>query len=263
MKKILAVLMLAVTITTQSITAFAQNTPEAFMGFSVTEDWLIFSKDMTDTSLLESIDMTKDEVNKILDNADCEYFLSNTKKNQRVYLKVEKNDLSDEFYNISKTNDKYLRENADRILEDGFSVDGFVYDSEDITFTKNSQMKLMTIQGIIDTGRKKEAMLLGATFVNGSGIAFMMHTDEITEETINDFNEIAGSISFTVIREKGGEDRGTGTSQTALKYIAGGLGVLVLAGILIVLVDRKKKTERIDEEVSESFGQAGNEPPIE
>lgn len=263
MKKILAVLMTVVTMATFSLTAFAQNTPEAFMGFSVTEDWLIFSKDMTDTSLLEAIDMTKDEVNKILDDADCEYFLSNVRKNQRVYLKIENNDLSYEFYNISDTSNKYLKESADRILKDGFSVDGFVYSDEDITFTKTSQMKLMTIQGIIDTGRKKEAMLLGITFVNGSGIAFMMHTDEITEDTISDFNEIASSISFTVIREKGGEDEGTGASQTALKYIAGGLGALVLAGILIVLIDRKKKTERFDEENSKFSGQTGNEPPIE
>lgn len=260
MKKILALLILTVTFFTFSATAFSEKAPEAFMGFSVTEDWLVFSKDMTDESLLDSLDLTQKEVNEILDDADCEYFLSNTKKNQRVYLKIENNDLSKELYNISETSDAYLNENADRILKDGFSVDGFEYNTEDISYTSNSQMKLMTIKGKMSAG---EQMLIGVTFVNGSGIAFMMHTDTINEETLKDFNEIASSVSFTVIREKGGADEGTGTTQTALKYIAGGLGALVIAAILIYLADRKKKTEKVNEERETLGEQAGNDTPLE
>ncbi len=260
MKKIISLLVLITTIFSLSITAYAEKKPEAFMGFSVTEDWLVFSKDMTDESLLDSLYITQKEVNKILDDADCEYFLSNTKKNQRVYLKIENNELSNELYNISETEDGFLKDNTGRILSDGFSVDGFEYSKDDITFSQNSQMKLMTIKGKMSSG---EQMLIGVTFVNGSGIAFMMHTDTITEETLEDFNEIASSVSFTVIREKGGEDEGTGTTQTALKYIAGGLGALVIAAVLIYLADRKKKTEKVNEERETLGEQAGEDTPLE
>lgn len=259
MKKILAIFALVVMIFSMCQAAFAQSTPEAFMGFSVTEDWLVFSKDMTDEKLLETLDLTQKEVNKILDDADCEYFLSNTEKNQRVYLKIENNDLSKALYNISGTDDTFLKENAEKILNDCFSVDSFIYNQDDITFTSNSQMKLMTIKGTME----KEEMLIGITFVNGSGIAFMMHTDEITEETLKDFNEIANSVSFTVIREKDGEDEGTGTSQTAFKYIAGGLGVLFFGAVLIFLADRKKKTEKENVENETLSGQTGNDTPLE
>ena len=39
-------------------TAFSYDVPEAYMGFSVSDQWYVFSKNMTDDALLNAVSLT-------------------------------------------------------------------------------------------------------------------------------------------------------------------------------------------------------------
>lgn len=249
MKKFTAAIFLIAAFIFSVNTAFSYEVPEAYMGFSVPEQWYVFSKNMTDDTFLNAVGLTADEVNQALVRSDCEYFITNPSEGREVYVKVKKNDLSYELYNILETDDQVIKDDLNRILKDGFSVDGFEYDPARVTVTPYPQMKFVTVPGTVQFDGKKHGMVFGATFVNGSGIAFMMYLDKETaeEEDLNTFSELAGSVSFTVIKEKGSDrisvpDSG-GKPQSGLSYIAGGLGGLALVALCFYLIDRIKKSD--------------------
>lgn len=253
MKKLIAAVVLIMTVLTGTFGVRAYDVPEAYMGFSVSEGWYAFSKNMTDTALLEAVDLTADEVNEALVNSDCEYFITNPEENAEIYVKVKKNELSQELYNIIEAEDQMIMDHLDRILKDGFSVDQFEYDPAGVTVTAYPQMKFITVPGTVLYDGAKHGMIFGATFVNGNGIAFMMYLDQETvgEQHLSAFSEIASSVSFTQIKEKGeaqAEDSAqTEIGQSALQYIAGGFGGVALVALILYLIGRIKKSEKAGE----------------
>ncbi len=221
---------------------------DAYMGFSVGEDWYVFSKNMTDTALLETFELTAEEVNEALLNSDCEHFITNLEKNIKIYVKVKKNAVSDEFYNILETEDQMITDHLDRILKDGFSVDGFSYDPMAVTVTEYPQMKFITVPGTVQYESNNQGMVVGFTFVNGNGIAFIMHLDHamISEEHMGIFSELASSVSFTQIKEKGEavteETAQEASVPSAIGYIGGGFAALLLTALLLFLISRMRKS---------------------
>lgn len=252
MKKWIAAILMIGMIATTTVTSYASyNVPEAYMGFSVTEDWHVFSKNMEDSELLDAVGLTAEEINKSLLKSDCEYFITNPKEKAEIYVKVKKNAVANEFYNILETEDEILRNELDRILHEGFSVDQFDYLPEEVVITPYSQMKFVTVPGAVRYDGKRCGMVYGFTFVNGNGIAFMMqgNSETPTEKDMATISEIAGSVSFTVIKEKG-EDiateeqaENTAPKQSKLQYIAGGFGAIALAVLCLYLIQHMRKNE--------------------
>ncbi len=251
MKKWIAAFMIAIILVPGMVSASYQ-VPEAFMGFSVPDGWFIFSKNMEDQALLDAVDLTVDEVNESLVKSDCEYFITNPEKRSEIYVKVRSNALSDEFYNILETEDDILLDEMDRILADGFSVDQFDYLSGDVVITPYSQMKFVTIPGTAQIDGKRYGMIFGFTFVNGKGIAFMMQVDTDTpvESDIATMQDIANSVSFTVIKEKGEASEPAqedlpeeDVEPNSFQYIVGGLAALAFAALLLYLYHCLKKNK--------------------
>ena len=251
MKKIITAFLLAFCLTSGTLPAFASyNVPEAYMGFSVSDDWFVFSKNMKNDALLEAVDMTVGEVNEVLVNSDCEYFITNPTKKTEMYVKVKKNPVADEFFNISKTEDEILLAELGRILKDGFSVDQFTYLPEEVRITNFAQMKFVTIPGTVEYDGNAVGMVFGFTFVNGNGIAFMMRVNSAapTEEDIQTVLEIANTVSFTVMKEKGeeapvapdAENQDADAPKKPIPYIAGGFLALLLAAACLYLIPRIK-----------------------
>ena len=134
MKKLLTIFVLAAAMLCMGMNAVCSyEVPEAYMGFSVSDQWYVFSKNMTDETLLNTVGLTADEVNEALIKSDCEYFITNPTEDSEIYVKVKKNDLSYELYNILETDDQTIKNDLDRILKDGFSVDGFEYNPESVS----------------------------------------------------------------------------------------------------------------------------------
>lgn len=254
MKKIVCVLTLTVTFFCTIFTAFSYDFPEAYMGFSVPEGWHVFSKNMTDKTLLDSVGLSSNEVNELLLNADCEYFILNPDDNSRIFVKIKKNNLSYELYNISEIDDEILKSNIDRILKDGFSVDNFKYNSEEVEIKTYAQMKFITIPGEVMYDGKNHGMIFGITYVNGNGIGFMLYSDKdiICNENKELISAIASSLSFTVIKEKGNEEPNdtvvNENYENSFSYIAGGLGGLALVAVCLLLIDRIKNAEKNDDQ---------------
>jgi len=251
MKRWIAAVLMVITALGGCFTASASySVPEAYMGFSVTEDWYVLSKNMEDEEMLEAMGITAEEVNETLVKSDCEYFIINPKEKSEIYVKVKKNAVSEEFYNIFETEDEILKAELDRILQDGFSVDQFHYLADDVIITPYAQMKFVTVPGTAQYDGKRSGMVLGFTFVNGSGIAFLMHTDTETpvESDIATVQSIADSVSFTVIKEKG-EAQQTEEAKEEEKapnpfgYIVGGLGAIALAALCLYLIKRIQKPD--------------------
>lgn len=242
-------------------TAFSYDVPEAYMGFSVSDQWYVFSKNMTDDALLNAVGLTADEVNEALIKSDCEYFITNPTEDSEIYVKVKKNDLSYEFYNILETDDQTIKNDLDRILKDGFSVDGFEYNPESVSIVPYSQMKFITVPGTVQFDGQKHGMVFGATFVNGNGISFLLYLNKeaAAEQDLKVMSDLAGSLSFTVIKEKGNDemlntDGEQETPESALSYIAGGLGGLALVALCLYFIDRIKKTERREDHENRETG---------
>lgn len=236
-----------------------QNSSEVYMGLTVSSDWRVLSKNMTDTALLEALDLTADEVNEMLVNGECERIIINAETKAIVNVKIEENALSHELYNITETEDEVLTENLDRILTDGFSVDGLEYNIEDVTFKKYPQMKFITVPGKVSNDGRKRGMIFGTTFINGKGIAFLMPLDTaaIPQESLDAFSEVVGSVSFTAIKEKdeaavaGEEKQAEAPKQGTISYILGGFGGLILVAICLYLFDRMRKSPKEDAERTE------------
>ena len=270
MKKLIAAFLLAFCLTASTLPAFASySVPEAYMGFSVSDDWFIFSKNMKNDALLEAVDMTVGEVNEALVSSDCEYFITNPTKKAEIYVKVKKNAVADEFFNISKTEDEILLTELGRILKDGFSVDRFTYLPENVRITNFAQMKFVTIPGTVEYDGNAVGMVFGFTFVNGNGIAFMMrvNTTEPTEEDIQTVLDIANTVSFTVIKEKGedapkkpdAEGVEADTSKKPLPYIAGGFLALLLAAACLYLIPRIKRQDTELEMENEEYDETDDD----
>lgn len=268
MKKIITITLTTLMMLSLLISpAFSFEVPEAYMGFSVPQHWYVFSKDMTDKALLDAVGMTAKEINQSLDKSDCEYMIISPEASGSIYVKVNKNELSYELYNILETEDHIITESVDRILEDGFSVDKFQYNSEDITIKTYTQVKFLIVPGTVMFDGKQHGMVFGATFVNGNGIAFIMYLEEDTfrPEDIKTMEEIAGTLSFTVIKEKGSEEFPIAQidekQPDAISYIAGGLGGVAIIALCFLLIDKTRKTERLEEEEDENGEDTENQGP--
>lgn len=259
MKKIIStILMTLITLSLLISPASSFDVPEAYMGFSVPENFYVFSKNMTDKALLDAVDMTVKEINEALDKSDCEYMIISPEVSGSIYVKVNKNELSYELYNISETEDHIITESVERILEDGFSVDKFQYNPEDITIKTYTQMKFLIVPGTVLFDGKQHGMVFGATFVNGNGIGFIMYLEEDTfhPEDIKFMEEIASTLSFTVIKEKGSQEilavQNEEKQLDAISYIAGGLGGVAMIALCFLLISKTRKTDRLEEEEDEN-----------
>ncbi len=222
---------------------------DAYMGFSVSKGWYVLSKNMTDTDMLKKLDLTAEEVNEALIKADCEYFITNPADQAEIYVKTRKNKVSEALYNISTADDEYLKNETGRILSECFSVDGFDYNMEEISVAVYPQMKFVTVPGTVQHSGKQHGMIFGYTFVNGTGVAFIMNLDAAfaDEATMFTFQEIASSVSFTQIKEKDENNTGadgSGSEDTApnpLGYIVGGFAALAMVVLLLYIYNDMKQ----------------------
>lgn len=251
MKRWIAAVLMTMMVVGGSVSASASySVPEAYMGFSVTEDWYVLSKNMEDEALLEAMGVTAEEVNETLVKSDCEYFIINPEEKSEIYVKVKKNPVAEEFYNIFETEDEILMQELDRILQDGFSVDQFHYLADDVIITPYAQTKFVVVPGTAQYDGKRSGMVIGFTFMNGSGIAFLMHTDTETpvESDVQVVQEIADSVSFTVVKDKGEsqqteEEREEEKTQNPFGYVVGGMGAIALAALCLYLIKRIQKSD--------------------
>ena len=270
MNKRIVTLMLALVMCFGMIpTCFAvpvQNTDEVYMGLTVSSSWLVLSKNMTDTKLLEALDLTMDDVNELLVKGDCERIIINAETKAIVNVKLKDNALTKKLYNITETKDEELLEQIDTILKEGFSVDDFEYSKEDIKVEKYSQAKFITVPGKVANEGRKRGVICAATIINGRGVEFMMPLDTaaIRPEDMDAFSEVVSSATFTAIKEKGEEieknevkKEETQKPQGAVSYIFGGLGALILVAICLYLFDRFRKSPK--EEILQSAEDSNDE----
>lgn len=241
----------------QCVSCFAAAEPDSYMEFSATGDWSIFTKDMEDKELLASVGKSKEEINEILESAGSESMIINRKTLAKIHLKVEKNESSQELWNIQSADDAYIKENLKTIVYDAFSMGAFDYQDEDVTITDYAYMKFLTVNGTVFAEEKAYGVLVGGTVVNGSAMVFTMVTEnrEPTEEEIKAIDEIAKSISFTVIKDK--KEMSLPEEEQAEKdvfsYILGGFGALVLVIFCVYIITRIKTAGKEDEEETEEI----------
>jgi len=253
-RMIVALLLCIVTVCGSTATAFSYASPESYMGFSLSKDWYIFSKDETDAVLLDAVGLTAQEVREHLENSDCEYFITNPKENAEIYVKVQENALSKELFNILETEDQIIQDDIARILQDGFLMDGFLYDAEQVALTAYPQMKFITVPGSVHIDGKTYGLLFGGTFVNGAAISFTMRVDAdvVTEQNIKTMQELASTVLFTVIEERNDASiekaQNSEKPQTAAQYIAGGFGGMLLVALCLYFIGKIRKTERTEED---------------
>ncbi len=228
---------------------------DAYMGFSVSEEWYVFSRDMNDTELLKSLDLTPAQVNETLDNSGCSYLLSNPTKDCEIYVKVNENDLSYDLYNLAEQTNEYLIDNLRSILYDGFSMKGLNYNEAGVTISDYPQMKFVTVPGSTFYDDRKHGIVFGGTVVNGSAIGFTMYleNEDVRDEDIATMQEVAKTVSFTVIKDKAEDSPQTVVqeeSQNALEFMVGGFGALVVIVFCVYMIERlrhKDKEEEIEE----------------
>ncbi len=235
---------------------------DAYMGFSVSEEWYVFSHDMEDAELLKSLDLTTSEVNEILDNSGCRYILSNPDKDCEIYVKINENDLSYELYNLAEQTNEYLMENLRKILYDSFAMKGLNYNDAGVVISDYPQMKFVTVPGSTFYDDKKHGIVFGGTVVNGSAVGFTMYleNEEVHDEDIATMQEVASTVTFTVIKDKT-EDSPQAVieeeSQNALEFMVGGFGAIVLIVFCVLMIekirhkDKEEETEQIVEEKEE------------
>ena len=261
MKSKAAILVVLIIMILASTSALAQNEPEAYMEISATDEWGIFTKNMQDAELLSSVDKSAQEINEILSSTGSESVIINKQTGAQIYLKVEKNDLSYELWNISDCENVYITENLKQIVYDAFLMDSFNYQDEDVKIDDYAYMKFITIPGSAYLNEDAHGVIAGGTIVNGNAIVFTMVTNDIkpTEEEISAIGDIAKSVSFTAIKEKTKEalaDEKQG-EKDVFNYILGGFGALVLIIFCVYMIMRMKgkdeedETEEIKEEQEE------------
>ncbi|MBR4890559.1 MAG: hypothetical protein IKU15_04650 [Clostridia bacterium] len=231
---------------------YSEGINDSFMEFTLPNDWYIFSKNMEDDALLDAANITKEDINKILTDSDCEYYMINPAKKSEIYVKVKKNDFSLDIFNISLYDNENVLDNLDRILYDFFLMDGFDYKIEDVIINDYSQFKFITVPGTFEYNGEKHGMVLGTTFVNGNGIGFMLYLEDETanDEYIKTMLEIAETLSFTVIKNKTDTDIENGSTSPvfdAKTYIVSGMGAVLFVALCIYLFGKIKSSEKNDE----------------
>ncbi len=255
MKKTITLIFAMLILVMSSLGVSAQD---SYMGFSVSGDWIVFSRDMKDTELLKSIDMSVSEVNEILENSGSEYLLINSKKECDIYVKIINNDLSYEYFNMAGHTNDHLMENLRNLLYDGFYLKGFNYNEAGVVITDYPQMKFITVPGNTFYDDGKKGILFGGTMVNGSAIGFTMYldSDEVTDEDVALMQEVASTVNFTVIKDKSEVSPEKATeekSQTALEYMVGGFGAIIVIAVCVYVIDRiRHKDDDEAEEVQEA-----------
>jgi len=256
MKNKAATILLLIIMIFTSTSAFAQNEPEAYMEISATEEWGIFTKNMQDEELLLSVDKSVDEINELLTSTGSESVIINKNTGAQVYVKVAKNDLSYELWNISESDNEYIKENLKRIVYDAFLMDAFNYQDEDVKIDDYAYMKFVTIPGSAYLNADAHGVIAGGTVVNGNAIVFTMITKDMkpTEDEISAIGDIAKSVSFTVIKEKTKEVPADGKQgeRDVFSYILGGFGALVLIIFCVYMIIRMKDAQKNETEEIET-----------
>ena len=250
MKKILTLVIAMLILFTSSVAVFAED---AYMGFSVSEDWFVFSRDMKDESLLQSIDMSASRVNEILENSGSDYLLINPSKNRDIYVKVESTDLSYEYFNLKESTDEHLMQNLRELVYDAFSLKGFNYNDAGVVITDYPQMKFVTVPGNTFYDDGKKGILFGGTVVNGKAIGFTMYldSDEATDEDVALMQEVASTVTFTVIKDKSEVSPQKVTeekSQNAFEFMVGGFGAIVVIIICVYVIERMRHKDEDETE---------------
>ena len=250
MKKILTLVIAMLILFTSSVAVFAED---AYMGFSVSEEWFVFSRDMKDESLLQSIDMSASRVNEILENSGSDYLLINPSKNRDIYVKVESTDLSYEYFNFKESTDESLMQNLRELVYDGFLLKGFNYNDAGVVITDYPQMKFVTVPGNTFYDDGKKGILFGGTIVNGKAIGFTMYldSDEVTDEDVALMQEVASTVTFTVIKDKSEVSPQKVTeekSQYAFEFMVGGFGAIVVIIICVYVIERMRHKDEDETE---------------
>ena len=240
------------------MSSFCVFAEDAYMGFSVSEDWLVFSRDMKDAELLKSIDMSASEVNEILQNSGSEYLLVNPSKNRDIYVKVNSNDSSYEYFNFKESTDEHLMQNLRKLVYDAFLLKGFNYNDAGVVITDYPQMKFVTVPGNTFYDDGKKGILFGGTVVNGKAIGFTMYldSDEAEDEDVALMQEVASTVTFTVIKDKAQvspEKITEEKSQTALEFMVGGFGAIVVIIICVYVIERMRNKDDDTEETTEKI----------
>ena len=251
MKTKVVVLAVLIILILSNAVCFAQNVPESYMEFSASDDWGIFTKDMDDDDLLSSVEKTKEEINEILSSTGSESLIINKKTGAQIYLKIEKNDLSYELWNVADVKNDDIKSRLKEIVYDAFNMGAFDYQDEDVTINDYAYAKFITVPGTAYVSEKAHGVIANGTVVNGISIVFTMVTNDITptDDEIGALEEIAQSVSFTVIKEKAdikdyGEIKG---EKDVFHYILGGFGALVLIIFCVYIIMRMKSADKEDE----------------
>ena len=250
MKKILTLVIAMLILFTSSVAVFAED---AYMGFSVSEDWFVFSRDMKDESLLQSIDMSASRVNEILENSGSDYLLINPSKNRDIYVKVESTDLSYEYFNLKESTDEHLMQNLRELVYDAFSLKGFNYNDAGVVITDYPQMKFVTVPGNTFYDDGKQGILFAGSVVNGKAIGFTMYldSDETTDEDVALMQEVASTVTFTIIKDKSEVSPQKVTeekSQNAFEFMVGGFGAIVVIIICVYVIERMRHKDEDETE---------------
>lgn len=254
MKRIIAVFLVLFVISSASMSVCAQNVPDSYMELSVTGDWHIFSKDMENKELLDAVGMSSGQINEILKDSGSESVIINSKTGEQVFVKVMKNDLSYELWNIQNADDAYLLENISKIIEEGFNVSGFDFAQENVSIENCAYMKQITIHGSTFYKGSGHGIVISGTFVNGYAIVFMSETAETAPdvEEILKVKELLSGVSFTVIKDKTDEKfNDSGKEGDVFGFILGGFGALVVIIFCAYMIERLRHKEETPEDAEE------------
>lgn len=259
MKKTVATVVTLIMILSANLICLAQESPTAYMELSTTGAWKIFTKNMQDKDLLKAVDKSAEEINEILGSTGSESVIINKETGAQIYLKVKKNDLSYELWNISDSDNAYITENLKKIVYDGFSMESFNYQDEDVAINDYAYMKFITIPGSAYINSNVHGVVCGGTIVNGSAIVFTMIAENYTPtaEEIKALDDIAQGVSFTVIKEKSDDILVDGEQKESdvFTYILGGFGALVLIIFCVYMIVRMKSSDEEKEIENEKIEQ--------
>lgn len=252
MKTKATVLFILIMMVFGNLSCFSQNVPQSYMEISASSEWGIFTKDMDDKELLTSVGKTKEEINEILTSSGSESLIINKKTGAQVYVKVVKNDLSYELWNIYDARSDDIKTKLKQIVYDAFMMGTFDYQDEDVMINEYPYTKFITIPGTAYISEKAHGVIAEGTIVNGNSIVFTMITDDIkpSDEEISAVSELAKSVSFTVIKEKTDivKTNEIKEEKDVFHYILGGFGALVLVIFCVYVIMRMKSTDKEDEE---------------
>lgn len=254
MKRIVSVVLVLFIIALAGVGVCAQTVPDSYMELSVTGDWHIFSKDMTDEALLDAVDMSASDINKILEDSGSESLIINSATGAQVFVKVHKNELSRQLWNIQETDNAYIMENVGTILADGFNVTELDYIPENVAIKDSAYLKQVSVYGSTFYSGTGHGIVVSGTFVNGYAVVFMMESADVspTEEEVLQVNELMSGVSFTVIKDKDISVPDEAESESdVFTYILGGFGALVVIIFCAYMIERLRHKEEISEETKE------------